>query len=323
MTRRFFKLGLMCVAAMFTLSSQAASAWPDKPITLVVPWPAGGVADLVARIFAQQVGEPLGETVIVQNRPGAGTNIGSAYVAEAKPDGYTLLLASSNNAVNTFLFSNMPYDPIKSFVPISLLVNVPNILVVHPSAAHANSIGKLIDYAKAHPDELTYASAGNGSPAHLAAEGFKSAADVKIRNITYKGAAPAVTDVMAGRVSMIFTNIPASLSAIQSGALLPLGIGSKERSPMLPDVPTISESGLPGYEANAWYGLMAPAGTPPEVINRLQEALAAMRKPEVTKLLQERGTVPVISTPEVLEQQLQTDLQVYGPLIKAAGITLQ
>ena len=323
MTKRFFKLGLMCVAAMFTLSSQAASAWPDKPITLVVPWPAGGVADLVARIFAQQVGEPLGETVIVQNRPGAGTNIGSAYVAEAKPDGYTLLLASSNNAVNTFLFSNMPYDPIKSFVPISLLVNVPNILVVHPSAAHANSITKLIDYAKAHPDELTYASAGNGSPAHLAAEGFKSAAGVKIRNITYKGAAPAVTDVMAGRVSMIFTNIPASLSAIQSGTLLPLGIGSKERSPMLPDVPTISESGLPGYEANAWYGLMAPAGTPPEVINRLQEALAAMRKPEVTKLLQERGTDPVISTPEVLEKQLQTDLQVYGPLIKAAGITLQ
>ncbi|WP_374619333.1 tripartite tricarboxylate transporter substrate binding protein [Pandoraea sp.] len=316
-------LCFMCVIAAVSSSSYADEAkWPDKPVTIVVPWPPGGVADFVARVVSQKISASLGQSVIVENRPGAGTNIGSDYVAKARPDGYTLLLGSSNNAVNKFLFRNMPYDPIKSFTPVSLLVYVPNVLVVHPSVP-AKTVGELISYAKQHPDELTYASAGNGSPAHLAAEKFKTMAGVRIRNITYKGAAPAVTDVMAGRVSMMFTNLPASLSAIQSGKLRAVGLGGTTRSPVVPNVPTIAESGVPGYEASAWYGLMAPAGTPANVIEKLQQALASARTPEALDALRQRGTDPRISPPEDLQKQLQTDLQVYGPLIKAAGITLE
>lgn len=322
MIARLLALVSLCASMVVGWPAYAADAWPQRPITIVVPWPPGGVADFVARVVAQKIAGPLGQSVIVENRPGAGTNIGSAYVAESKPDGYTLLLASSNNVVNKFLFRNMPYDPIKSFEPISLLVDVPNVLVVNPTVP-VKSVAELIHYAKEHPNDLTYASAGNGSPAHLAAEKFKTMAGVKIRNITYKGAAPAVTDVMAGRVSMMFTNVPASLSAIESGKLLALGIGGTTRSPVLPKVPTIAEAGVPSYQASAWYGLMAPAGTPPTVVARLQQALAAVRAPTVMETLRQRGTDPVVSRPDRLKKQLQTDLQTYGPLIKAAGITLE
>lgn len=322
MIARLIALALLCVSTVGSSPAYAASTWPERSLTIVVPWPPGGVADFVARVVGQKIAGPLGRSVVIENRPGAGTNIGSAYVAHAKPDGYTLLLASSNNVVNKFLFRNMPYDPIKSFVPISLLVDVPNILVVNPTVP-AKTVAELISYAKAHPTELTYASAGNGSPAHLAAEKFKTMAEVEIRNITYKGASPAVTDVMGGFVSMMFTNVPASLGAIQSGKLLALGIGSAVRSPVLPNVPTIAEAGVHGYQASAWYGLMAPAGTPVDVIVRLQQALTAVRAPAVLQILHQRGTDPVVSTPEVLEKQLQTDLRSYGPLIKTIGITLQ
>jgi tripartite-type tricarboxylate transporter receptor subunit TctC len=311
---------------MFAVAGVPAHAddvkWPDKPITIVVPWPPGGVADFVARVISQKISGDLGQSVIVENRPGAGTNIGSDYVAKARPDGYTLLLSSSNNAVNTFLFRNMPYDPVKSFTPVSLLVNVPNVLVVNPSVP-VKTVAELISYANAHPDELTYASAGNGSPAHLAAEKFKTMAGVRIRNITYKGAAPAVTDVMAGRVSMMFTNLPASLSAIQAGKLRAIGIGSTARLPVMPNLPTIAEAGVPKYEAGAWYGLMAPAGTPPNVVARLQKALEAARTPAAMDALRQRGTEPRITSPQDLQQQLQADLKTYGPLIKSAGITLE
>lgn len=320
------RLFTLCLVLAWALAGTPAHAdedkWPDKPVTIIVPWPAGGVADFVARIVSQKISTDLGQAVIVENRPGAGTNIGSDYVAKAKPDGYTLLLSSSNNAVNTFLFRNMPYDPVKSFVPVSLLVNVPNVLVVHPSVP-AKSLPELIAYAKQHPDDLTYASAGNGSPAHLAAEKFKTMAGVQIRNITYKGAAPAVTDVMAGRVSMMFTNLPASLSAIQAGKLRALAIGSTARMPAAPNIPTLAESGVPNYEASAWYGLMAPAETPAPVVARLQKALDAARTPAALDALRQRGTDPKISSPQTLQQQLQADLQIYGPLIKSAGITLE
>jgi tripartite-type tricarboxylate transporter receptor subunit TctC len=316
----------LCLLLMFAIGGAPARAddakWPARPITIIVPWPPGGVADYVARVIGQKISADLGQSVIVENRPGAGTNIGSDYVAKARPDGYTLLLSSSNNAVNTFLFRNMPYDPVKSFTPVSLLVNVPNVLVVNPSVP-AKTVAELVSYAKAHPDELTYASAGNGSPAHLAAEQFKSMAGVKIRNITYKGAAPALTDVMAGRVSMMFTNLPASLSAIQSGKLRALGIGSTARLPVMPNLPTIAEAGVAGYEAGAWYGLMAPAGTPADVVARLQKALGAARTPAVMDTLRQRGTDPRITSPQDLQQQVQADLKTYGPLIKSAGITLE
>lgn len=322
MIARLIALCLLCVFATTGSPSYAEAKWPDKPVTLVVPWPPGGVADFVGRIIGQRISSELGQPVIVENRPGAGTNIGSDYVAKARPDGYTLLLSSSNNAVNQFIFRSLPYDPVKSFTPVSLLVYVPNVLVVHPSVP-ARTVAELLNYAKKHPNELTYASAGNGSPAHLAAEKFKNMAGVQIRNITYKGASPALTDVMAGRVSMMFTNLPASLSMIQAGKLKAIGLGGTSRSPVIPEVPTIAEAGVPGYEASAWYGLMVPTGTPANVVARLQQALSAARTPATLDLLRQRGTDPRISPPEELQKQLQADLQTYGPLIKVAGITLE
>lgn len=322
MITRLIAFCLLCICSIVSSPLYAEAKWPDKAITLIVPWPAGGVADFVGRLVAQKMSIELGQSVIVENRPGAGTNIGSDYVARARPDGYTLLLSSSNNAVNPFLFRSLSYDPVKSFTPISLLVYVPNVLVVHPSLP-VKTVTELVAYAKKHPDELTYASAGNGSPAHLAAEKFKTMAGVQIRNITYKGASPALTDVMAGRVPIMFTNLPASLSMIQAGKLRAVGMASTTRSSVIPEVPTIAESGLPNYEASAWYGLMAPAGTPTTVVARLQQALQAARTPETLELLRQRGTDPRISSSEELQKQLQTDLTAYGPLIKTAGITLE
>ncbi|ETF01609.1 MFS transporter [Advenella kashmirensis W13003] len=313
---------ISCIALICGTSAYGQEEWPAQPITLIVPWPAGGVADFVGRLVAQKISAPLKQTVVVENKPGAGTNIGISTVAHAKKDGYTLLLASSNNVVNKFLFKDLSVDPVKEFRPVSLLVNVPNILVVNPKIP-SKSVTEIINYAKKHPNELTYASAGNGSPAHMAAELFKSLADVEILNVPYKGASPAVSDVMGGRVSMMFTNIPASLGAIQSGRLLALGIGSKERSPALPDVPTVDEAGLSGYEASAWYGLMAPVGTPNQVIEKIQRALDAVRTTESLDTLRQRGTEPLISTPQEMDVQIDKDMKTYGDLIKRIGVTIQ
>jgi tripartite-type tricarboxylate transporter receptor subunit TctC len=319
MFKRLLAASTLALATLVAPLAHAQDKWPDAPIHLVVPWPPGGVADFVARVIGQKLSVNLGQPVIVENRPGAGTNIGSAYVAQAKPDGYTLLLASTSNSVNKYIFENMPYDVVKDFAPVSLLVNVPNVLVTAPSTK-ITSVGQLIDDARKHPGQLTYASAGNGSPAHLAAEKFNHAAGIKIRKITYKGAAPAVIDVMAGRVSVMFTNLPASLSAIQAKQLVALGMASNAPSPIVPGVPVIAQAGLKGYEASAWYGLLAPAKTPPGVLARLSQALAAIRTPDVMKQLTDRGTEPVISPPDVLKAQIQNDISTYGPIIQATGI---
>jgi tripartite-type tricarboxylate transporter receptor subunit TctC len=317
---------LTFVAVLFTLlctSLGMADAYPTRLIKIIVPWPAGGVADFLARIAADGLSRSLGQAVIVDNRPGAGTNIGSELVAKATPDGYTLLLSSSNNAVNMTLYGTMPYDSAKDFAPISLIAMVPNILVVNPKVP-VHSVKDLIDYAKANPGKVTYASAGNGSPAHLAAEEFKQLAHVDMLNVPYKGAAPAVTDLIAGQVDVMFTNIPASLGSIKAGQLRAIAIGSKTRSPALPDVPTIAESGLPDYEAVAWYGLEAPAGTPKDIVDKLyQELVQFMKAPEAQQRLVQEGTEPVISTPDALSKRMAADIVSYRNLIRSSGIHIE
>jgi len=312
---------LLCAA--FSAPVIAADTYPTGPIKIIVPWPAGGVADLLARIAADGLSQKLGQPVIVDNRAGAGTNIGSEFVAKASPDGYTLLLASSNNAVNMTLYGKMPYDTVKDFSPISLLAIVPNILVVSPKLP-VHSVKELIDLAKANPNKVTYASAGNGSPAHLAAEEFKRLAHVEMLNVPYKGAAPAVTDLIGGHVDVMFTNIPASLGSIKAGQLRAIAIGSKTRSSALPELPTIAESGVPNYEAVAWYGLEAPAGTPKEIIEKLQGVLVqTMKSPDTMQRLVQEGTEPVISSPDALADRIRADIITYRNLIQTTGIHIE
>ena len=297
-----------------------ASAYPNKPVKLIVPWPPGGVADFIGRTIGEKLSIKWGQPVIVENKPGAGTNIGSDYVAKSNPDGYTLLVGSSNNTVNMYLFKKNPYDISKDFEPITLIVQVPNILVVNPSI-NASNAKELILLAKNNPGKLNYASAGNGSPAHLAAELFKKMAGVDILAITYKGAGPAVVDLLGGQVDMMFTNIPATLQNIKSDKLKALGVTSLKRNQALPMVPTIADSGLPGYEFSAWYGLLAPSGTPKDVVAKINsDLIAVLKTPEISAKLVGQGTEVIAGDPEVLKSAIKADLTKYSKLISEIGL---
>jgi tripartite-type tricarboxylate transporter receptor subunit TctC len=311
-------LSLVVVGAM----QASAETYPSHTIKIIVPWPAGGVADVLGRITAESLSRQLGQTVIVDNRPGAGTNIGSELVARADPDGYTLLLASTNNAVNMTLYKNMRYDITKDFEPISQLALVPNILVANPNF-QPKTIKDLIDYAKTNPGKVKLATAGNGSPAHLAGEQFKRLAGVNMLTVPFKGAAPAVTDLIGGFVDVMFTNIPASLGSIRAGRLRAVAIGSNKRSPALPDLPTVAESGLPNYEAVAWYGLMAPKGTPKDILEKLSVAIQKMKTPEIEKKLEQLGTEPVLSAPDTMATAIKSDVENYRDLIQKTGIHIE
>ena len=318
---RSLKFVLMLILCSMNAVAYAADNYPSRIVKIIVPWPAGGAADAIGRITAEELTKKMGQTVIVENRPGAGTNIGSEAVAKSDPDGYTLLLGSTNNAVNMTLYKSIGYDVVKDFEPISLIANVPNILVVNPEVK-AKNVGELIAYAKANPGKLKLATAGNGSPAHLAGEQFKRLAKVEMLNVPYKGAAPAVTDLMGGFVDVMFTNIPATLGSIKANKLRAVAICSLKRSPALPDLPTVAESGLPNYEATAWYGLMAPKDTPKAIVDKISSSLKGMNAPEIHQRFVHQGTVPVISTPEALATQIKTDVASYRELIKATGIQI-
>jgi tripartite-type tricarboxylate transporter receptor subunit TctC len=255
--------------------THAQGNYPSKPVKTVVPFPAGGVADMLARVVSHKLSSIMDEQFIVENRPGAGTNIGSELVAKSPADGYTLLMASSSNVVNVSLYRKLAYDPIKDFAPISVVANVPMMLVVHPSVP-AKSVQDFIALAKREP--IPFASAGNGSPAHMAAELFKYLTKVQLLHVPYKGAPPAVIDLVGGRVPVMFTNLSVTLPHIQAGRLRALGYGGPKRTSALPDLPTIAEAGVPGYDSTVWWGLVAPAGTPKGIVERLSK--------EVNKILQ-------------------------------------
>src|SRR4051794_40505861 len=265
---------LFALAAWATVPSTASAAYPEKIIRIVVPFAPGGGTDVIARTLAQEMSKDLGGSIIIENRPGAGTILGTQAVAGSEPDGYTLLMGTFANAVNPSLYAKLPYDPQRDFAPVALIARSFNIVVVN-AASPIKSIADLIAAAKADPDRLSYGTYGTGTSAHLAGELFKSMAHVNLTTVPYKGAAPAITDLLGGRIEVMFTTVASAASLIAGGQLRALAVTSAERSPAFPDVPTVAEAGVSGYAAESWYGLYAPARTPAAVIERLNKSASA------------------------------------------------
>lgn len=316
--------GIIALAAtVWTGAAAAQENYPNRPIRLVVPFAAGGSTDIVARIIAAKMGDILKQPVVVDNRGGAGGNLGAAAVARAAPDGYTVLMGTvATHAINPALYTKMPYDPVKDFAPVSLLVNVPNVVIVHPSL-NVKTTAELIALLKANPDKYEYASSGVGTPLHLSGALFESMAGVKMVHVPYKGAGPAMLDLVGGQVKIMFDNLPSAIGHIRKGAVVGLAITTKERSPAAPDLPTVSESGLPGYETYSWNAIFAPAGTPMAIIDKLAQAGAqAVADPEVQAKLADLSAVTVGSTPDQLAAHVKSELAKWGPVVKASGASV-
>ena len=308
----------------FALTAQQAAAqtpaYPTRPIRLVVPFPAGGATDIIARAVSQKLTEAWGQSVVVDNRPGAGGNIGSELVAKAAPDGYTLEMGTvGTHAINASLYSKMPYDHVKDFAPIILVAGVPNVLVVNPSLP-VNSVQELIAYAKANPGKLNFASSGPGTSIHLSGELFKVMAGVQMTHVPYKGSAPALQDLLGGQVQVMFDNLPPSLPQIKGARLRALAVTSLTRAPALPDVPTIAESGLPGFEASSWFGILAPAGTPPAIIAKVNAEVAKwLASPEGKEKLVAIGANAAGGSPEDFARHIQTETAKWAKVVKESG----
>jgi len=301
-------------------SAAMAQSFPTRPIRVVVPFPAGGTTDVLARAAAQKLSETLGQPTVVDNRPGAGGNIGAELVAKSPPDGYTLLMGTvGTHAINPSLYPRMPYDHVRDFAPVILVAGVPNVLVINP-ALPVNSVQELIAYAKANPGKLNFASSGNGTSIHLSAELFKTMTGVQITHIPYKGSAPALQELMGGQVQLMFDNLPSSLALIKGGKLKALAVTSKERAAALPDVPTIAESGLPGFEASSWFGLLAPAGTPQPVIAKLNAEIAKwLATPEAKEKLLAQGANAAGGTPEDFARHIAAETAKWQKVVKDSG----
>jgi tripartite-type tricarboxylate transporter receptor subunit TctC len=320
--RRVLALLAMLVAAVaapFTFA-QGAANYPAKPVRLVVPFPAGGTTDILARAVAQKLSEAWGRQMIVDNRPGAGGNIGSDLVAKSAPDGYTLLMGTvGTHAINPSLYKNMPYDHVKDFAPVILVAGVPNVLVVNPSLP-VHSVPELIAYAKANPGKLNFASSGNGTSIHLSGELFKAMTGVEMTHVPYKGSAPALTDLIGGQVQLMFDNLPSSLPFIKAGKLRALAVTSGARAAALPDLPTLAESGLPGFEASSWFGVLAPAGTPRDIVAKLNGAIAGwLASPEAKGKLLAQGAIAAGGTPEDFARHIGAETSKWAKVVKASG----
>lgn len=300
-----------------------AEVYPSKPIRIVAPFPPGGPADILSRIIGHKLSQSWGQQVIVDNRPGAGGNIGADLVAKAAPDGYTLLLGFvGTHAINASLYAKMPYDNVKDFEPVSQIAAVTIVLVVHPSVP-ALSIKELIALAKSKPGQLTFGSPGNGTPQHLAGQLFNTMADVDMLHVPYKGAVPALTDLLGGQVSMIFSSMPPALPLVKTGKIRALGVTSATRSPATPAIPTITESGLPGYEVNNWYGILAPRGTPKEIVSKLNaEIVKILNMPDVKESLAVQGAEPVSGTPEQFAAYIKAETEKWAKIVKYSGARL-
>jgi tripartite-type tricarboxylate transporter receptor subunit TctC len=300
-----------------------AQAYPTRPIRFVVPYAAGGGVDFVGRAIAQKLAETWNHSVIVDNRPGGGTNIGSEMVARSAPDGYTLLVASVPNSVNMTLYKKLGYDVIKDFTPVVQISTAPIILVVHPSVP-ARSVKELIALAKLRPGQLTYASAGFGSSNHLAGELFKMLVHVDIVHVPYKGGSAAVTDLIGGQVSMYFGTTPSTAPHVHTGRLRALGVTSAKRSPIVPEVPTIAESGVPGYEQSTWHGLLAPTGTPEPIIAKLNsEIVRFLHQPSMVERLGAQGVDVIASSPGEFAAFIRRDVVKYQKLLKVADVRVE
>jgi tripartite-type tricarboxylate transporter receptor subunit TctC len=306
---------------VFSMAAGAqAQSYPDRPVRVVVPFPAAGGTDILARLLLQRMAERLGANFVIDNRAGAGGTIGTEIVAKAAPDGYTILVASSSHTINPSVYKKIGYDPARDFAPVTLIASGPGLLVVHPSVP-AKNVKELIALAKSKPGQLIYASAGNGTPPHLAAELFKSMAGVDLVHIPYKGNVPAFVDLLTGAVSLSFPTITSGLPQVRSGKLRALGVTSKQRSTVVPDVPTIAESGLPGYEATTWYGMLAPAKTRMPVITKLHDQMVEVLKlPDIREKLLAQGLEPVGNRPDEFGAIISTELVKWSKVVAAAGV---
>jgi tripartite-type tricarboxylate transporter receptor subunit TctC len=311
------------LAVLLVPASVLAQSYPSKPVRLLVPFPPGGGVDITARALAQELSAPLGQPVVVENRPGAGGNVAAAEVARSAPDGHTLFVTlNALHAISPHLYAKLPFDAMKDFSFITPLVSFNNVLVVGP-AAPMRSVQDVIAEAKRAPGKLTFASSGNGTNIHLVGELFKSMAGVDMVHVPYKGSAPALTDLMGGSVALMVDTIPSAVSHVKSGKLRALGVTGAKRSPVMPEVPTIAESGLPGYEVTSWYGLIGPAEMPPNVITRLnREAARAAGSAAFRGRMEPLGFDVVTATPARMVEMLQADSARWGKVIKAAGVTI-
>ena len=298
-----------------------AQGWPSKPIRLVVPFTPGGSSDILGRAIGQKLAESLGQPVIIDNVPGAGGSVGADKVAKAASDGYTLLMGHIGTlAVNPAIYPKLPYDPVRDFAPVAWVANVPNVLVVHPKVP-AQNLRELVTYAKARPGRLNYGSGGNGSAAHLATEYLKLQTGTFIVHVPYRGAAPAVQDLVAGQVQLLFTGAPVLLPFIKSGQLRALAVSSRQRLEVLPTVPTVAESGYPGFEADQWYGVVAPAGTPADIVRKLNAQInQALGSPELKVRLQSEGAVAMPNSPEAFGTLIAREIERWRPVVQAGRI---
>ena len=318
-----FLLLMLAVLCLAWAADPATAMYPERSLRIVVPFAPGGGTDVVARTLAEAMAKDLGVSVIVENRPGAGTIVGTQAVAVSKPDGYTLLMGTFANAVNPSLNAKLPYDPHKDFAPVALIARSFNIVVVNPKSS-VRTIADLIAAAKASPDKMTFGTFGAGTSAHLAGELFKDMAKVNLTAVPYKGAAPGITDLLGGQIDVMFTTVASAASLVESGQLRAIAVTSAERSPAFPQIPTISEAGVPGYAAESWYGLFAPAGTPTDVIERLNKSAAsAVQSEAFRKLSVNEGLVTVALPPQALEQYVRGEEERWRRVIRDAGITVE
>ena len=311
-------------AALCPTALWAQAGWPTKPVRIVVPFTAGGTTDILARALAPELGKAFGQTFIVDNKPGAGGNLGADAIAKSAPDGYNLLMGTvGTHAINASLYPKMSFDPVRDFAPISLVAGVPNVLVMNPAKAeanHINSVADLIRYAKANPGKLNMASSGNGTSIHLSGELFKSMTGTYMLHFPYRGSGPALLDLIGGTMDLMFDNLPSALPQIKAGKLKALAVTSATRSAAVPDLPTIAEAGVKGFEASSWFGLLAPAGTPADIVNRIQQETAkALQSPALKERLLSQGAIPSGNTPAEFTKFIAAETAKWAQVVKTSG----
>jgi tripartite-type tricarboxylate transporter receptor subunit TctC len=322
--RRFVGIAAAAVAAPSIFSSRASGAdWPVKPVRVVVPFAAGGSTDITARLVSNRLQEVWGQSVVVENKGGAGGNIAADMVAHSDPDGYTIFIVGPGMATNQFLYPSLSYDPVGDFAPVTMLITQPNMMCV-PNSSPAKSVKEFIAYCNANKDKVTYASSGNGTTLHLSGELFKRLANVEMTHIPYRGGAPAINDLIPGRVDVIFDNVPSIISHVRSGTVRGLAVTTRERIAIMPEMPTIAESGVPGFDVSSWFAFFVPARTPQEIIARINaDTNAALVHPSVKPRFDDLGANPKGSTPAELAAFLKSEIDKWGPVIQEAKIKVE
>jgi tripartite-type tricarboxylate transporter receptor subunit TctC len=323
--RRLVLAAVAAAAGCLALPVAAQGGWPNKPVKIVVPFPAGGTTDILARAIAPELSKAFGQQFFVDNRAGAGGNVGAEIVSKSAPDGYTLLMGTvGTHGINRALYAKLAYDPIKDFAPVTLVAGVPNVMVMQTEKARAmgiNTVADFIRYAKANPGKLNMASSGNGTSIHMAGELFKSMSGTYMVHFPYRGSGPALLDMLGGTMDVMFDNLPSSMPHIKSGKFKALAVTSLKRSEALPDVPTVAEAaGLKGFDATSWFGLLAPAGTPPDIVSRVQQETAkALNTPAIKEKLLSQGAIPSGNTPAEFAKHIEAEHKKWAPVVKASG----